>query len=180
MSAWANDVLRFWFDHLEPQHWYAPTPEMDEDIRQRFQPLWESLRDQDAVTFVASPENALGAVILFDQFPRNMFRDDPRAFATDPLARDIARLATGAGLDTNLDDAEKQFLYMPFMHSEDAADQDRSVELFATLANEQPLKFAQEHREMILRFGRYPHRNAVLGRESTPEEDEAIARGAGW
>lgn len=180
MTAWADDVLHYWFDHLGPGHWYGSTPDIDAEIRDRFEPLWASLRREQAIFFVSSSREALAAVILFDQFPRNIFRHEADAFATDRLALEIAKLSLESGFDNELESAEKQFLYMPFMHSENLADQNMSVELFDRPGTENSLRFAIMHRDLIVRFGRFPHRNEILGRETLPNEVEAIAEGSNW
>jgi len=180
MTAWTTDVLHYWFDHLGPNHWYNSTPEIDEEVSGRFKSLWESLRGEAPIFFIASAREALGAIILFDQFPRNMFRHEADAFATDALALDIAKLGVEAGFDRQLEQPERQFLYMPYMHSESLADQDMSVELFDALGNAESLQFAILHRDLIVRFGRFPHRNEMLGRETLPKEIEAISEGQNW
>ena len=172
--------MHYWFDHLGPKHWYNSAPEIDEEISGRFKPLWESLRSEAPIFFIASAREALGAIILFDQFPRNMFRHEAGAFATDALSLDIAKLGLEAGFDSQLDHSERQFLYMPYMHSESLADQDMSVELFDRLDHADALQFAILHRDMIVRFGRFPHRNEILGRETSPKEVDAIAEGQNW
>jgi len=125
-----------------------------------------------------TPHSGLALIVLLDQFPRNMFRGDPRAFATDPLAREVATHLIQHNLDQQLLPVERSFVYMPFMHSEVLADQQRSVTLFRQLAQERPylnsVSYALKHQEIIERFGRFPHRNAVLGRSSTPEEVEFL------
>ena len=180
MTAWTDDVLHFWFDHIGPEHWYGGGPEVDAEITERFEPLWHSLKKEKAIFFVTSPLEALAAVILFDQFPRNMFRHQPDAFATDALALSIAKLSIETGFDTDMTPEQRQFLYMPFQHSEDIADQDMSAELFDGLGLAEPMKFAIAHRDIIKRFGRFPHRNEVLGRETLPEEVSAIEEGEHW
>lgn len=180
MTAWADDILHFWFDHIGPERWYGSGPEIDAEIRERFEPLWQSLARERAVFFVNSPDDALAGIILFDQFPRNIFRHEADAFATDPLALEISKLAIGAGFHGQFDEHQKQFLYMPFMHSESLADQEMSVELFDALGEAKPLQFAIMHRDIIKRFGRFPHRNEVLGRETLPEELDAVSEGKSW
>ncbi len=180
MTAYADDVLHFWFDHLKPAHWFNSSLEIDDEIRDRFQPLLENLRYEPAIFFVASAREALAAIILFDQFPRNIYRREANAFATDTLALDIVKLALEAGYDNGLSSQQQHFLFMPFMHSESLADQDMSVELFDRLDNHDALRFAILHRDVIKRFGRFPHRNEILGRETHPDEIEAIAEGEDW
>ncbi len=180
VSAWAKDLAHYWFDIVGPDHWFHSAPEIDEDIRERFKPLWESLRHEPGMFFVTSAKEALAAILLFDQLPRNMFRREANAFATDGLALAIAKLAMEAGFDNSLNSVQQHFLYMPFMHSENLDDQDMSVELFDRLGKHEPLQFAILHRDMIVRFGRFPHRNEILGRETRPEEVEAIAESEDW
>ena len=143
---------------------------MDEKIRTRFGDLYQRLRSEIAVQAIDDPRTALAAVIVFDQFPRNMFRRTAGAFGSDDLAIAIARRALDAELDRDMSPQEKQFLYMPFMHSEVSADQERCVDLFKTLGNDEGVKYAIEHRDIIAQYGRFPHRNRVLGRQNTPAE----------
>lgn len=180
MIDWAAQLLAYWFEELDRQYWFARNDGVDAEIGARFGGAWEPQRARPAEDFLTDPETARAAVILFDQVPRNMFRDDPRAFATDPLARAIATHAIEAEWDEGLSTAERQFLYMPLMHSEDLGDQQRSLSLFAGLGDPGIMTFSQGHYDTIARFGRFPHRNAVLGRDSTPEEIAAIEAGAHW
>ena len=145
-----------------------------------FRALWDVQRDRPASDFLADADTALAALILFDQFPRNMFRGQAQAFATDALAREIADGALERGFDDEFVESARPFFYMPFMHSEALVDQDRSMTLFDRPGFELNLKFAKAHRDVIARFGRFPHRNAALGRQSLPEEEAAIAEGAHW
>lgn len=172
-NAWVDEVLKFWFGELKPAAWFRSDPAVDEEIRRRFLDLWERFRAQPPK--VEAPRSAVAAAIVLDQFPRNLFRGRPEAFATDAAALQIARAALDQGWDRGLSDPERQFLYMPFQHSEDADDQRRSLELFSTLAIADAVRSAREHKALIDRFGRFPHRNAVLGRASTPEEVEHLA-----
>jgi uncharacterized protein (DUF924 family) len=167
--AWIGDVLGFWFDELGEAHWFAKSEDIDGRIRARFLALHEYLVARGGVE-PATPRQALAGVIVMDQFSRNMFRGTPRAFAADPAARRLASEAIARGFDTAMNPAERMFLYLPFEHSEDAGDQARSVELFGSLGNEYWTRYAEAHKAIIDRFGRFPHRNAVLGRTSTPEE----------
>ena len=167
---WVDDILDFWFHELTQQDWYSGAAEVDEKIRSRFQDLYHRLREELSVEEVNDPRTALAAVIAFDQFPRNMFRKSAAAFGSDDMAISIARRAVDAEFDKDMSPPEKQFLYMPFMHSEISADQERCVDLFKTLGNEENVKYAIEHRDIIADYGRFPHRNRVLGRESTPAE----------
>ena len=162
-------VFDFWFGLTPEQHWRRDNA-VDAAIEERFGSLWREQQVHPPEHFLAGPDVALAATILFDQFPRNIYRDDARAFATDKLARAIAARAVDRGLDAGLAEDRRHFLYMPFQHSEDIADQDRSVALFGQLGDDFYLDFARKHRDVIARFGRFPHRNKVLGRASTPEE----------
>ncbi|HEY6048576.1 MAG TPA: DUF924 family protein [Sphingomicrobium sp.] len=171
---WRAEVLKFWFS-LEPRQWWRGGPQLDHAIKQKFLKLWEAKRQLPVDVFLGDPLTALAAVILFDQFPRNMFRGHADAYSTDHLALAIATAAVDKGLDEELDKAERKFLYMPFQHSERLADQNRALLLFTDLGDEQQIKYAKHHHDIVERFGRFPHRNAILGRASRPEE---IAAGA--
>ena len=170
MSAdWRSDILKFWFG-LTYDDWWRGTAELDHRIRERFLKLWAEKRQLPVDAFVADPLTALAAVILFDQFPRNMFRGHADQFATDHLALAIAKAAVDKEFDEQLDTNERVFLYMPFQHSENLADQDRAMLLFSELGDERHLSYAKKHRDIIARFGRFPHRNAMLGRAPRPDE----------
>lgn len=177
---WQADILHFWFEELGSDNWFDSSVDIDEQITERFQELWEEQKAKVASDFLATPETALAAIILFDQFPRNMFRDTAEAFATDHLALQIARAAIDREMDHKLTDEQRMFVYMPFMHSEDLDDQTRSLGLFTALGIENNIKFAKAHRDIIVKYGRFPHRNAVLGRETRPEEQAAIEQGSDW
>ena len=166
---WVRDVLRFWFEELSVADWFKKDDNLDTRIRDRFMPLRERLmaqRGDGAVT----PRAMLAVVIVLDQFSRNAFRGDARAYAADPIARAVARSAIEQGFDVALSAEERMFLYLPFEHSENAADQLFSVNLFKSLGNQEWTRYAIGHKAQIDRFGRFPHRNAILGRRSTPEE----------
>ena len=163
-------VLAFWFDELRSDQWFKKDEAVDEEIRARFGPLYERLAAGVPPRWLETPESCLAAVIVLDQFPRNMFRDDPRAYATDAAALATAEHAVARGFDRRLSPAGARFLYTPFEHSEDAAMQERSVALFATVSDAETMKHIERHKEIIDRFGRFPHRNAGLGRPSTEEE----------
>ena len=169
-----DEVLRFWFEELTPDDWFRGGEAVDDRIRERFLGLHEALRDEVPESWRATARGMLAAVIALDQFPRNMYRGSREAFAADPAALALAMEALDRGLDQEMSIEERKFFYLPFEHSEDPAVQARSVELFATLENEETLGYALRHKEIIDRFGRFPHRNAVLGRESTPEEVEFL------
>jgi len=168
-SDWRAEVLKFWFG-LAPDHWWRGGPELDHRIKQNFLKLWSEKRQLPVEAFLGEPLTALAAVILFDQFPRNMFRGHADAYSTDHLALAIAKGAIAEGLDEELAHDERKFLYMPFQHSENLGDQNSAVLLFTELGDDQQIGHAQHHRDIIKRFGRFPHRNAILGRASRPEE----------
>ena len=172
MTDWRSDVLKFWFG-LDPKQWWRGPPELDHRIKERFLKLWAEKRQLPAESFVTDPLTALAAVILFDQFPRNMFRGHADQFATDHLALAIAKGAIDKGFDGEHERQERGFLYMPFQHSEDPADQNRSLLLFTELGDAEQLDYANKHHDVIARFGRFPHRNAMLGR--APRADEVAA-----
>jgi uncharacterized protein (DUF924 family) len=169
VTDWRRDVLSFWFG-LDPKQWWRSDAAVDEEIRERFKQLWAQKRQLPVNSFIDDPLTALAAVILFDQFPRNMFRGDAEQFATDHLALAVAKQAVSRGLDDQLQPQERGFLYMPFQHSENLADQNRSVQLFTALGDDYQLGYAKKHYDIIERFGRFPHRNAILGRAPRPEE----------
>lgn len=166
----AQAILDFWFGELTPSQWFARDDAVDAMVAERFGALAARVATGGTPHWAESPGGLLAAVIALDQFPRNLYRDDPRAYANDAQAVGLADLALRRGMDEGLGAPARQFLYMPFMHSEDPDDQARCVDLFAGLGDETALHFARRHKEIIDRFGRFPHRNAVLGRESTPEE----------
>jgi uncharacterized protein (DUF924 family) len=172
MMSWQEEVVDFWFA-LSPEQWWKADPELDERIRDRFLPLWEEKRENVPEAFLGSAPDSLAAVILFDQYPRNMLRGHADQFSTDPLALAVAKAAVERGLDEALSGPERGFLYMPFQHSEDLADQKRSVALFTALGDPEQLGFAKKHHDVVERFGRFPHRNAMLGRPPRAAEIEA-------
>jgi uncharacterized protein (DUF924 family) len=169
-AEWSNDVLKFWFAESGSEYWFNKDPAFDETVRRRFLVLYEALATCSNNLLLADARTALAAILAFDQMSRNMFRDTPRAFATDRRALSIAQEAIDRGFDAGLTKDERMFLYLPFEHAEDAAAQARSVMLMATLDDPELTEWAEEHRRIIDRFGRFPHRNRVLGRTSTPEE----------
>ena len=176
---WAREVLRTWFHELGSKDWYGGGEAVDALLRRRFASELERLSVLPATDFLTDPRTALAAILLFDQIPRNIHRGSAEAFATDPLAIAITHGLIEAGWLEKLTKDERQFALMPLMHSEQIADQDLSVELFARHVPG-ALDFARQHREMIARFGRFPHRNSLLGRESSAAEKEAIAEGFSW
>ena len=171
---WRAALLKFWFG-LDPKQWFKTDPALDDQIKTRFLKLWAEKRQLPADTFLTDPLTPLAAVILFDQLPRNMFRGHADQFATDPLALAIAKGAVDRRLDEDLRPKERGFIYMPFQHSEKLGDQDRSLLLFTALGDPEQLKYAHIHRDLIAKYGRFPHRNAILGRASRADE---VASGA--
>ena len=168
----AQAVLDFWFSHGRDD-WWKPAPAFDAEIRERFLTLWEEQRESEAEHFLGDADTAVAAVILFDQFPRNMFRGHADQFSTDPLALAIAKGAVERGHDDGMTPERRGFLYMPFEHSEILADQRRSLLLFTALGQKEQLAYARKHHAVIERFGRFPHRNAILGRKPTAIEAAA-------
>ncbi|PDT42984.1 MULTISPECIES: DUF924 family protein [Sinorhizobium] len=176
-----EEVLEFWFTELSYDHWFTPSTELDRQCVQRFQASHLALSRNLDDGWRQTPGNRLAAIILFDQLPRNMYRGSPLAYATDCLALREAKLAIGASADIAVPAEWRPFFYMPFEHSENLTDQTMSVKLFTALGDPGYLDYAIRHREVIERFGRFPHRNAILGRTSTPAEEEYLAQpGAGF
>ncbi len=163
-----RELLDFWFSEAMKQRWFDSTPELDQSIRKRYEALWLLARDGELNSWKDTPDGVLALVIAFDQLPLNMFRGRPESFSTEQHAVAVARQAIEAGLDQLLPADLRMFLYMPFMHSENLADQDCAVDLFGAAGL--PTQWAEHHREIVRRFGRFPHRNAILGRASTPDE----------
>ena len=171
-SDWRAEVLKFWFG-LDREDWWRSGPELDHRIKQNFLKLWVENRQLPVESFLTDPLTALAGVILFDQFPRNMFRGSAEQFATDHLALAIAKGAIDREFDEKLQPHERGLLYMPFQHSENIGDQNRSLLLFTELGDAEQLGYAKKHHDIIERFGRFPHRNAMLGR--APRADEVAA-----
>jgi uncharacterized protein (DUF924 family) len=166
---WGARVLKFWFG-LECDQWWNGGPELDHRIRQNFLKLWFEKRQLPVDAFLTDPLTALAGVILFDQFPRNMFRGHADAYSTDTQALAIAKAAVAKGFDEDLAKDERKFLYMPFEHSEDLDDQNHAVLLFTEIGDDEQIDYARRHRAIIERFGRFPHRNKILGRAPRPDE----------
>lgn len=176
-----KDVLAFWFGELTPEDWFRGSAELDSKIARRFRDLHLTLARGIDPLWRETPQARLACIIALDQFPRNIYRGTPLAFATDKLALREARLALEAGADQQLGKDHCCFLYLPFEHSEDHADQDLCVSLFAELGDANYHDYAKRHRDVISRFGRFPHRNAIVGRESTVDEQAYLQTpGAGF
>lgn len=179
-ADWAQQLLDFWFDAHGMDDWYGGGPEFDAEVRDLAEGWHEALRSQPPESFLTDPDTALAAAILFDQVPRNLFRGHADAFATDELARAIARGIVANGWDQSWPDARRQFAYLPFEHSEDIADQRESLRLMGQLADPMFADYAKKHFDIIDRFGRFPHRNEALGRTSRADEAAAIEEGRNW
>jgi uncharacterized protein (DUF924 family) len=169
-EQWVTVILHFWFVEIACEAWFRKDAAFDQRLRERFLPLHEQIAAQPLGACLRDAHAAAAAVIALDQFPRNMFRDTPRAFATDAQARAVAEGAIARGFADMLPKDQRAFLYLPFEHAEDAQAQARSVALMATLEDEELVRWALAHQAIIDRFGRFPHRNAILGRPSTAEE----------
>ena len=170
--SWTREVLDFWFSHGEKDWWEGGAP-FDAETRERFAIEWARQARRQAADFLGDAETALAAVLLFDQFPRNMFRGHADQFATDHLALAVARGAVERGYDDGMPAVQRGFLYMPFQHSEDLKDQIQSLLLFTALGDPKMIHYARKHHEVIEQFGRFPHRNALLGRKPTAMEQAA-------
>ncbi|MGB5259715.1 MAG: DUF924 family protein [Gammaproteobacteria bacterium] len=175
MSNEPTEVLDFWFAPATRTRWFDSTPVFDEDIRKRFETTWQQARDGQLSRWESGPEGALALTIVLDQFPLNMYRDNALRYSTEAQARTVAGRAIEQGFDAQLPRDRVAFLYLPYMHSESMADQDRSMALFSAAGLEANLEFARHHRDIVRRFGRFPHRNRTLGRTSTREEIDWLA-----
>jgi uncharacterized protein (DUF924 family) len=173
-----HGILRFWFEEVSPKERFGGPPELDSTIRDRFLALWEEARTGALDTWQTAPRPCLALIVLLDQFPRNMFRGDPRAFATDARALAVAKVAVERGFDRKFEHPKRGVFYLPMLHSERLADQERAIA--CTLlggGSAQDLLHARVHRLVIRRFGRFPYRNAALGRKSTAGEEAFLAAG---
>ena len=176
MTAHPNDIVGYWRES-GPGKWFKKRQAFDEAIRLKFEPTHHRAARGEYDGWISTANGALALLILLDQFPRNLYRGSAHQFATDPKARVIARHAVEQGFDREVDPIMRGFFYLPFEHSEDLADQDYSLALCAEAGDEDQLKWAVIHRDIIARFGRFPHRNACLGRVTTPEEQEFLDEG---
>jgi len=170
------EILAFWRE-AGRERWYKRDDAFDAAVRARFLDLWQRAAAGELSSWEATDDGALALVIVLDQFPRNMFRGDVRTWSSDPLAREVADRAIARGVDRRIEAALLEFIYMPFMHSELLADQLRCVELFRETGNTDNLGYAEDHAGIIRRFGRFPHRNRILGRTTTPEEQAFLDSG---
>src|SRR5262245_9304197 len=178
MAATADEIVSFW-RAAGPDRWFNKDTVFDEEIRQRFLDTYEAAAAGKLAGWEQHAQGAIALVILLDQFPRNMFRGDAQAFATDSLARAIAAGAIVRGFDSQVPSDMRTFFCLPFEHSEDLADQERGIAFFKAIGDVENLKWAELHADIIRRFGRFPHRNAILGRTTTPEE-QAFLDGGGF
>jgi len=174
----ADDVHRFWFEEHTSADWFGGKPAFDKELEDAYGATVPLVARGDAWTWRTSPRGRLSEILVLDQFSRQLYRDDPRAFAQDGMALVLAQELVAAGHDQALPDSERMFAYMPFMHSESPVVHEQSIRLFTALGNETFLDYAVRHFEIIKKFGRYPKRNALLGRTSTPEEEAYIAERA--
>ncbi len=176
----SQEVNAFWINEVGPGGWYLQDERLDQEIRDRFLATWEEAAEGGLGEWKTTPEGLLAYLILLDQFPRNMFRQDARAFATDRRARACAKKGIDRGWDLRVPEPQRQFYYLPLMHSECLTDQDRCVRLMLTNMPEtgaDNLRHARAHREVIRRFGRFPYRNAVLSRRDTNAEKAFLEKG---
>ena len=175
-----QDVLMFWFDELTPQQWFNSFNDVDQAIANRFSTAHEAASKGELFEWRETPDGRLAEIIVLDQFARNLFRGDPRSFATDTLALVLAQEAIAAGDDQRIDPERLAFLYMPFMHSESLLMHEIAEKLFDRPGMEMNLKSLRSHTKVLQRFGRYPHRNAAVGRQSTADEIDFLKDGRGF
>jgi len=174
MALWVQDVLKYWFDDIGCEYWFNSNADIDQEVSEKFLVLWKALHKKNANHFMADAQQSFAAIILFDQFPRNMFRGHAMAFKSDPLALDIAKLALAKNYDEEFPIEQRHFFYMPFMHSENIGDQNKSLALFGKKGFEDQVQYAVEHHKTIVQFNRFPHRNIILERKSTIEEERSF------
>ena len=179
MSVTPREIVDFWSKVVGESRWYAVELALDDLIRQTYEKVWHEARAGVSSAWEDTAEGALALLIVLDQFPRNMFRNDPRAYSSDARACDVAGKAIDRGAAARIAPDLREFLYMPFMHSEQLADQLRCVGLFRETGNTENLEYAELHADIIRRFGRFPHRNRVLGRMTTSDE-QAFLDGGGF
>jgi len=169
-----QDVIRFWFDEIEPAKWWIKDIELDALIKRKFGALHTQAKAGELFQWRATAEGSLAEIIVLDQFSRNIFRDQAEAFASDSIALVLAQSAIDKGFDQALSKIQRSFMYLPFMHSESPRIHQEALKLYEALGNPNNLEFEIKHKTIIDRFGRYPHRNAILGRQSTQEELEFL------
>lgn len=169
-----NKVITFWFTEVTPDKWWTKNIEFDQLIRKKFTDIHSAAIKGELYKWRETAEGRLAEIIILDQFSRNMFRETPMAFSSDPLALILAQEAISVGADKKLTQVQRSFMYMPFMHSESLCIHDIAVELYRKNGVASNLDFEIKHRDIIVMFGRYPHRNIILGRSSTPDEIEFL------
>lgn len=166
----ANDIIEFWYSAPMNQHWFASTPDIDQEILTRFAVLWQQAKSGELDVWKQTAQGCLALIIVLDQFPLNMFRNQAKSFATEAQAIEVTLYAISQGFDLQIDKAKLGFLLMPLMHSENLEHQNLSLKLFQQHDLQSHIRFAKHHRDLVKKFGRFPHRNDLLGRPSTPEE----------
>lgn len=175
-----QDVLRFWFEETKPEQRFKKDETFDALIKERFEDTYFAIVNGETTSWRETPEGRLAEIIILDQFARNMFRGSPQSFEGDELALKLAREAVASGDDMKVPYEQRGFVYMPYMHSESKDVHEEAVKIFEAYGNEEMLEYEKKHKEIIDRFGRYPHRNEVLGRESTEEEKEFLKEHTGF
>jgi len=174
MGFTAEEIIDYWYSPKISKQWFASTAQLDAEIKTKYEALWQTASSGELDHWQASPQGCLALIIVLDQFPLNMYRNRPVSFSTEAKSIEVARHAVEKGFDQILQQEQKAFLYMPFMHSEKLSDQNLSVKLFTEAGLKDNQHFAEHHRELIRRFDRFPYRNEILGRTSTPEEIEYL------
>ena len=169
-----QEIIDFWFAEATRKLWFDSTPEFDRLLSERYRDTWERARRGELDHWMETADGCLALTIVLDQFPLNMFRGEADSYSTEAQSREVARVAIERGFDSELETERKAFLYMPFMHSERLEDQDFALRLFDQPGLESNLRFSRHHHEIVARFGRFPHRNAALGRGSTEDEIEYL------
>jgi len=180
MSDQAEQVRDFWLNNVGPDGWNNPTSDQIQDMKTTFMPLWEQAKDGALTSWICRPESCLALVVLLDQFPRLMYRGSAKSYDSDSIALAVSKRAIVMGHDLKLREPERQFFYLPLMHSENLMDQERCVRLMALRlpkASTEAMVHARAHRDIIRQFGRFPYRNAILGRANTPAEDDYMNEG---
>lgn len=168
------EIINYWYSDRIRKHWFASTPELDQEIKTKYEPIWQQAAGGKLEEWNNTPDGCLALVIVLDQFPLNMFRGTAKSFQTESKAIEVTISAINSGFEKKLDKDKLSFLFMPLMHSEEIEHQDLSVKLFGEYDLGNNLRFAQHHRDIIKRFGRFPHRNNILMRKNTREETEYL------
>ena len=174
MTIKSADILNYWYSDEMRKHWFASTEALDEQIRKDYQAIWQVAADGDLKHWKTSPEGCLALAIILDQLPLNMFRNSAKSFSTEQLAVEITNHAISMGFDEDIEKDKRAFLYMPLMHSENIDDQNLSVAMFEKSDLKENARFAEHHRNIVRTYGRFPHRNHILGRQSTDAEIEYL------